>query len=760
MFSDHPHSRLPDHAPEPASVRRSGAWYGAAPASAGILEGEASARQWSFVDALVRQKLMIGLVTLGGGLLAFGLTLPQTRLYRAHMSLEFQGVNNNVMNTRDVDPSAVQDNSSQDFINTQARVLESRPLLERVVNKVKRQNLSASHPENQTRLKKALDDLSPITLAHDLQVRPVDGTRLIDVYIQSTDPDVASALADDMASEYVAQDVENRLNATKVTSGWLDNQVADAKARLEASETALQDYARRSSLLFTGAEDGSVSEARLRQIQEEFSRAQADRAAKESVYEELLSENPDDKTASLRDSALADYQMKLGDLNRQLADLTTVYGPENEKVRRVESQITELKKQYGKQHEAALTRVKNDFDTSKRREALLSQAYRSQQGIVVSDASKAVDYNVLKREAETNRSIYEGMLQKVKSYGIASAMQPSNARLVDPAERPLFPYKPNIPMTTLFGMMGGFMLAVIWAAVRDKGVVHVEYPGQTRQLLQVPELGVVPAARIDPWLTRNRSGRLIGDTDQRKSRSGDAIRCLETANWFYKSSLLAESVRSIRTSLLFGQFTPSPQVIVVSSLGPAQGKTSLVSNLAIAMTEIGRRTLMVDADLRCPTLHSLFNCTNETGLTNILTGDQPVDSESLNSFVRSVGIPNLFLLASGGGTSVATSALFHSGRMVDLIAWARASYDIVLVDTPPLMLADARILGPGSDGIILVLRAGEVKLESVSAIEERLTSDGTRVLGTVLNNWDPRSNGYGSYPDRYYKRGYYQPSAK
>ncbi len=711
------------------------------------------------MDAVLRYKRTIFFAAVAGGALAFALTIPQTRIYRAHTSIEFEGLNENVLNTRDVDPSATADNSSQAYINTQARVLESEPLLRRVVDKVKEKKFSETAGSDRERRDKTLRALNIYVVNRALQVRPTDGTRLVDIYVQSPDPDVAAALADAEVQEYIALTIENRLNSTQSTSGWLSRQVAEARARLEKSEAALQAYARKANLLFTGSEDSNVSEARLRQIQEEFSRAQADRAAKQSVYEQLLAEDPEDKTASLTDPTLLDYQMKLSDLNRQLADLTSVYSPGYEKIRRIKSQIEELKKDYQKQHEAALTRVKNDFDTARRREKLLATAFSSQQSIVTSDAAKAVDYNILKREAETNRALYEGMLQKVKSYGIATAMQPSNARMVDPADTPRFPWKPNIPLMTFFGTMGGFVLALIWAGVRGGGTMHVERPGQTKLLLEAPELGVIPAAHLDVNLAPGRANRLLTAADEEKT--GALLRKgIETAAWFCKSSLVAESVRSIRTSLLFRQASPAARVIVITSLAPSHGKTSLVSNLGIAMTEVGKRVLLIDADLRRPTLHRIFGASPRNGLTNVLDRKDDLDRASLEEYIQPTPVPNLSILPSGRSEGAAASALFHSRRMAQLLEAVRDNYDLVLIDTPPLILSDARILSCQTDGVILVLGAGGVKLESLIAAEERLAGDGSRILGTVLNKWDPATNGYGYYPDRYHRDTYYQSSVR
>lgn len=725
-----------------------------APPPIGI-EETAPAQATSYVEIVMRRKWTIALFALVCGLLAFALTMPRTRYYRAHVSLEFAGLNDNVLNARDIDPGASIDTASQAYINTQGRVLESTPLLQRVVAKVKK----TARAGDSERKQKALSRLTAYSLAANLTVRPGEVSKLIDIYVDASDPEVSADLANTLAQEYMSLNLEARVNSTQRTSGWLNDQLDEARKKLEKAESALQAYARNSNLVFT-SQDGSVADARLREIQDEYSKAQADRVSKQAIYEGLLAENPDAVTASLRDPALQEYQMKLSELNRTLADLSTTYQPGYSKIQRVRSQIDELKNDYAKQHQSALDRVRNDFQTASRRESMLAKAYQSQQGVVTKEASTTVDYNILKREAETNRAIYEAMMQKVRSYGIVSALQPSNIRVVDPAEAPSYPYKPNVALMTMFGLMGGTFLGLVWVGVRDKGDVNVEYPGQTNTVLQANELGVVPSARLDPYLTAKRTRQLPAASAELEEASALHKR-VETAMWFCKSSLVAESVRSIRTSMLSRQNRGhAPQAVVVTSLNPGHGKTSMVSNLGIAYAELGKRVLIIDADVRSPGLHRVFGLTNDSGLTTILKDSRPVDDYDVDALVQATDVPFLSLLSSGPfGAGTSSSSLFHSEKMMSLLRRLRHSYDAILIDTPPLTLADARILGPLSDGVVLVLRAGEVRMDSVLAAEERLEQDGSRIIGTILNDWDPRSNGYGVYPERYHESTYFQTAS-
>jgi capsular exopolysaccharide synthesis family protein len=688
----------------------------------------------SFVDIVMRRKGLIALCAFGFGLLAYLITIPQTRTYRAHTSLEFTGLNENVLNTRDVDPAASGESGSQSYINTQGRVLESTPLLERAINKVK----ATDKATGDARRLQAIRTLSVPRLSRGLTVRPGEMTKLIDIYVEWSDPAVAAELAGAVADEYMQMNTEVRTHSSQRTSDWLSQQVQEARQRLEKSETALQDYARRANLIYTGDGD-SAAEARLREVQDEYSKAQADRMAKQAVYEALMNNQPEAITASLKDTALEDYQMKLSDLNRQLADLSTTYQPGYPKVQRIQSQIDQLKKDYARQREAALSRLRTDYRSSEKREEMLSRAYQSQQGVVTHQASTAVDYNILKREAETNRAVYEAMMQKVKSFGIASAMQLSNVRVVDPAEPPEFPSKPNVPLITAFGIMGGLFFGLVWVGMRDKGEVNIEYPGQVNHILQADELGVVPAARLDPYLKRKRGVPRLGPV------TSPAV---ETATWFFKSSVVAESVRSIRTSLLSPREGETVRTILLTSLNPGHGKTSLVSNLGIAFSELGRKVLLVDADIRNPRLHSVFGLNNENGLANILEAGDRAEFEPA---VQQTDVRLLSLLSSGPCNHThPSSSLLHSPAMATLLERARRTYDYILIDTPPLTLADARVLGPLTDGVVLVLRAGDVRMDSVVAAEQLLERDGSRILGTILNDWDPRSNGYGIYPERYH----------
>jgi len=256
---------------------------------------------------------------------------------------------------------------------------------------------------------------------------------------------------------------------------------------------------------------------------------------------------------------------------------------------------------------------------------------------------------------------------------------------------------------------------------------------------------VIPSARanIQPYGPRRAQG--LGQPRLRVIRNGEAR--LETATWNHTPSLLAESFRSTSASLLFSKGERErPRVLLVTSVNPSEGKTTVATNLGIALTGSAGSVLLIDADRNRARLHGVLDRPNDRGLSELLQPDASPDASEFRDFIVDTPIPNLFLMPNGK-TLLRTPDLLYSAQMARLIQELRQQFDMIIIDTPPLLhLSDARILGRLSDGVILVLRAGRVRRDSAIAAEQRLRDDGIPVLGTVLNDWDPKKNGYGVYP--------------
>ncbi len=338
------------------------------------------------------------------------------------------------------------------------------------------------------------------------------------------------------------------------------------------------------------------------------------------------------------------------------------------------------------------------------------------------------------RDLDANRRFYEAMLKKANAARMASVVSQSNIRLVGAAEPAARPYKPNLLLNFALGTLGGFVLAIGWVMLQEQNTVALHAPGEAGTYLVLPELGAIPDDGA-----RTRSALGFFSSPNGKLRVERAV--LEQA-----SSSLSESFRGTLASILSARNGESPHVLVVTSSRPMEGKTTVVSNLGIALAEIGGKVLLIDGDMRRPQLHRIFDQSNGWGLSDLLR-----EGSATNEFPRDVpvdktAVPHLYLLPSGASTDN-IFGLLYSGRMSQILSRFREEFDYVLVDAPPcLEFADVRKMARYADGLVFVVRANYTGRKTAQAAVQRLDCDGIRVTGVVLNRWDPsHSNLYG-YP--------------
>jgi capsular exopolysaccharide synthesis family protein len=451
---------------------------------------------------------------------------------------------------------------------------------------------------------------------------------------------------------------------------------------------------------------------------------------------------------------LKEFQVKLADLRREFAEYNSTYTPAHYKVKRVKAQIDEIEKTIHAERTHVLQRIRNEHESAVLRERMLEADYAAQSGLVTAQAGKSVEYRILEREAATNRTLYDNLLQKVKEAGVAAAMAASNVRVIDPATTPSRPIRPNHVLNGGLGFASGALLGLLLIFIRERSDHTLRQPGDAALFLGLPELGVIPDGDGERK-ERHRAGRFpergeilqiagaASSADPDRAPHGDNV---ELATWQRRPSLIAECFRATLTSILFaGGADNRPRVLVVTSASPGEGKTTVASNLAIALAEINRRVLLIDADMRKPRLHKVFGVSNLSGLSNLLRERNPLNGTPLAGVVQATGIPDLFVLSSGPG-AVSIPNLLHSERMAELLEKARGEFDTILIDSPPMLpIADARILARSADAVVLVLQAGRTSRDSARAVVNRFSEDGSVILGAVLNSWTPSGREYGDY---------------
>ena len=721
-----------------------------------ILNGEPPPLLLEYWHMLRRHKGSLFLIASLGLLAGVLLTLVQTPVYEARTTLEIQNMNEDFLNMRDVNPTSNGGTAQQQGLDlqTQISVLQSNSVLEQVIGDLGLSaKLLAEKPKCRlSAWRKALHlpESKPLAeedvlrlVGNNLKVSGVTNTRLIEVLYDSPDPRLAAAVANALTATFIQQNLESQWKTSQQTGEWLTHQMEDTRIKLEKSEEQLQAYAVSAGLLFTGGEKDNIAEAKLRQLQAALSQAQADRVGKQSQYELATTASADSLPAVLDDPTLKDYQVKLTDLRRQLAELSSTLTPLHPSVKKVQAQVATLQAARDTERANVTHRIQNEFESAQRREKLLSASYDAQAGLVTAQAGKATHYDILKREVDNNRQLYDSMLQHVKEAGVASALHASNARVIDPARAPLGPHKPILVLNSALGLLSGGFFGIVLIVLRERADRSIQGPGEAALYLDVPELGVIPSASAalsqSSAYYRHARGAETKETEKENRKIP-----VELATWKRRSSVLADSFRSTLASILYiGENGNRPHVIALASANPQEGKTTVACNLALALAEIGRRVLLIDGDLRKPRLHEIFNVSNAWGLSDLLEGTKP--PEGSEAAPAETGYGGLYVLAAGSAAA-SISNLLHSPRMLELLKRMRQEFDMVIIDTPPMLqMPDARVLGRLADGVILVVRSAKTTKETAAAAVQRLEEDGTRVLGTVLNEWDPRKTSGGGY---------------
>ena len=426
-----------------------------------------------------------------------------------------------------------------------------------------------------------------------------------------------------------------------------------------------------------------------------------------------------------------------------MAELKTYMAPGHARIIRLEAQVAELEATMREQRTrlqaaSAMTLrplgVRRTFYRRVMTRKLLSYPARPRRPFATTSSNEM--------QTQAGRSTNH-LLQKVKEAGVSKAMRVGNVRLVEPAQAPLKPYRPRVLTNAFMGLMAGLFLAIAFVALRERVDYNIRVPGESPACLRVPELGAVPSAESGETLMSVLMPPGI-------VRSAGASRPAIAAS-SGELSPVADSFRAILASLLFSPRNAVPSIaIVITSAGPGEGKSTVISNLGLAMAETGRRVLLIDGDLRSPRLHEIFGIGNREGLAELLSEDLPPESLSVPA-IRITPSSGLYVLPAGN-TSGNISHLLYSTRFSRLLKRFREEFDEVLIDSPPMLQApDARVLARVAGAVVLVIRAGKTSRDTASAARQRFAEDGTLVIGTILNDWNAKESSgprYQKYPNR------------
>ena len=762
------HKSEPPHLPAPALTRyQSGNHPFYVPAPLYPFEnvddsgsGSGLLAYWRIVSS---HKKAVAISSLAGLIVGVAIGIPMKPVFRARTSVEVLNVNQNFMNMKSADPVTTNDGSwDTSEEETQAKLIQGESLLDRVSAKLDpdgaarapksrsartgwRSWLHLREPAEQSPREKLIGQA-----IKTLNVRNTPRTRLLEITVDSTDPQFAATFANDLIQEFTNQSMEARWSATQHTSAWLAHEIDDLRKNLRASEGALQAYARDSGLIFTDtSEETNVATEKLQQVQQALSVATADRISKQSRFELAKNSPPDTLADILSDQGLQDLAGKLDDARRDEADLNAIYNPQYSRVKRAHAEVSALENAFLEKRTDIVKRIENDYNQAVKNEKLLAATYDAQAREVTGQDEKTIQYNILKRDADSNRQLYDTMLQQMKQASVASALHASNVRVVDPAVVSATPVFPNFKLNGALGFLSGALFSVSLVILRDRADRTLQQPGDIKLWTDTAELGTIPNA-ASMLNVKTKYVESPGQPEDRRlslAARGQTQR-VELITSQQTSSIVSEAFRSALTSILFvGENGSRPRTLVFTSAHPSDGKTTTVSNLAIAIAEIRRKVLVIDADLRRPRMHDIFNLENDRGLVNILR-DKPSEENAL-SFIQQTAIDGLHVM-TGGEATHAAAHLLYSPNFAAFLAKCKNEYDMILIDTPPMLqMTDARVVGRLADAVVLVARAGKTTRDAMLAAKQRFAEDHIRVLGSILNNWDPKQweagyYGYGS----------------
>ncbi len=689
-----------------------------------------------------------------------------TPIYQASTRLVIEKENPNVVSIEEV--MAV-NASGTDYYQTQYKIIESRTVAREVIKRLHLSNSDEFFPkprdtlvanikrsiqETMTSWKDAFTDLlTPEENRIDtsgeqetdsdlvsrfierIRITPIRNSRLVDVGFMAKDRALSAKIANTVAAAYIDQNLETKLKAAQDAVKWLHNRIDEERKKVEKAEQSLLRYKEKHHIVTDFSSDvEKVTAQKLAQLNAQVVDVESKRVEAETRYRQAmaLTGTPDmlDSIPEVLDNKLI-LQIKSMEveLYKRISELSKKYGQKHPQMRAIAAELKTLNKRKSQEINRVINSLKNEYQVVMAKEKSLKASLSRQKKESLDLNQKAIGYSALKREAESVRNMYQVLIKRFKETSLTENMRTGNIRIIDRAETPKYPVKPrkrlNVLLAVIVGLVTGTGLAFFFEYLDNT----IKIPDDVKQHLKIPYLGPVPIFEV---------------TTSRKPGNQYA----ELVTLHSPKSTASESYRGIRTSVLLSSAESAPQVILITSAGPREGKTITAANLAITMAQAGSKVILLDCDMRKPKMHKVFNMPRDRGISNLLVGKGNPESDIINT-----QISNLDIIPCGP-IPPNPSEMLGSARMVSLLDALRKRYTRILIDSPPsTAVTDSVILSKSVDGVILVIRAGETVREFTKNAIGQFQAVGANVLGAVLNCVDMSKDSYYYYQYYYYYYG-------
>lgn len=613
-----------------------------------------------------------------------------------------------------------------------------------------------SGPDKQSRSPEEHERLAPFVsmVAGGLQAEQVKETRTLKVTFTHTDPVICAAVANGVAQDFIDQNFETKTERFTSASKWLDTTTRELMAKVERAEQDLTDYTKAHNIFATEGKE-TLTTDKLSRLHDQATRTETDRILKQSVFEVVKAGRMSELPAAFSDPKITTLQTKLDELRAKLEQLSLKYGQEHPQIIEAKLQIKIIEGQLDSSRKALEDKLKGEYELAARDEASLNASLERAKGEAVKQNQDAIQYNILKTEVDTAKSMYTEFLNKTNQAKVEVAQQHNNMRLIQPARIPGTPVGPgrfrSIVIGLFLSLIGGVGLAYFLEYL-DNTIKTVE---DVSRYVQLPALGVIPAL-ASAATRRMNGGRRVRNLIVGRETSSEPRNfplASDSLTVFDNRSSAAEAYRVVRTSMLLSAPGSPPKTILITSGQAGEGKTTTVVNTAISLAQLGSSVLIIDCDLRKPATHKIFGVNPEHGLSSYLSNYVEIDG-----LIQKLQIPNLSLLPCGS-IPPNPAELISSARMKDLIKLMAGRYDHILIDSPPLInVTDPVILSTLVDGVIMVIHGGKSPRAVVQRARQELLGVGAKIFGVVLNNIDMTREGYDAY--YYYYNRYYMPYEK
>lgn len=620
-------------------------------------------------------------------------------------------------------------NDSDQFLATQIKLVQSDSVLRPIVQKYnlleREGQIAAGAAEKSPSIEEA-----PV-LAKKLKVTRPPNTYLMLISYRSPEPKLAADVANGIAQSYLEHTYNIRIRSSASLSSFMEKQLEELKAKMERSGEALLVFERELNVI-NPEEKTSILSARLLQLNSEYTVAQADRVRKEAAHDSVANGGIEAAEVSGQGESLRKLAERLNEVQENFVDVKAHYGANHTEYRKAEAKVNEVQRAIEQTRKNIGQRVEVEYQEALHREAMLQKTVKDTKAEFDRLNARSLEYQALKNEAEADRKLYEELVRKIKEAGINAGFQNSAIRIADlarPARKPVFP---NIPLNVLLAFLFSSFLAVGAAVVSDVLDKTIRDPEQVMRTLKTEVIGSLP-------LMKNWKGRLgIASTE---GHGGLVVAGSPNED----VTGFGESIRALRNSILLADFDRRYRSLLVTSASPGEGKSTTAAHLATVHAQQGKRTLLIDGDLRRPSVHRNFDLPSVVGLSNVLLSEIPWR----DALVKLDRLPELHILPAGPPSRRASDLI---GRgLVELLEEASSEYDLVVLDAPPLLgFAEPLEMATAVDGVIVVSRAGQTSRKAVASVLNTLSRLRANVIGIVLNEVHKELS------DSYYYYGYYR----